>query len=70
MYNLKLVQIQSGSPKMWKIEARLKRTIPEIVMEYKWSLPIEVIIVSAFKPLKEIIPDMLHNIARFFTLKI
>lgn len=51
---------------MWKLEARLKRTIPEIVMEYKWSLPIETIIVSVEKPPKEIIPDIIINISWLF----
>jgi len=66
MYNLKLVQIQSGAPKMWKLNVRLMRTIPKIVMEYTWSLPIETIIVSMDKPIKQIIPDKILNISWLF----
>jgi len=51
---------------MWKLNVRLMRTIPKIVMEYTWSLPIETIIVSMDKPIKQIIPDKILNISWLF----
>jgi len=53
---------------MYRLEAMLKRTIPEIIIEYNWYKPAEVIVVEIPNFPKEIIPDMLHNVDRFFNL--
>ena len=47
-----------------------KRTIAEIIIKYIWNTFVELIIVEIPYTPKEVIPDMLHNIARFFNLEI
>ena len=48
----------------------LRRTIPEIVVEYIWENPsLESIIIDLGpRTPREVIPDMIHNIYRFFNL--
>jgi len=48
-----------------------KRTIQEIIIKYFWNTSIETITVDLGPRIpREVIPDMLHNIARFFELLI
>lgn len=62
-----MVQVRLvGLLKMWKLQTRLIRTIPEIVIENIWSIQIETITVRIEKPPKEVIPDKILNISWLF----
>ena len=55
---------------MYSCKMMLRRTIPEIVVEYIWENPsLESIIIDLGpRTPREVIPDMIHNIYRFFNL--